>query len=58
MHVAPLKCNFDKITFVGTKMSALSQTSEIALGVRAQKIQLDINIARLLTTAGTKVYKR
>ena len=53
MHAAPSKYNFDKKTFVVTKMSAFSQTSATFLGVRAQKIYLDIKMDRLLTTAGT-----
>ena len=37
MHVAPSKYNLDKRAFVGTEMSAFSQTSAIFLGVGAQK---------------------
>ena len=53
MHTVPSKCNFDKKPFVGTKMSEFSQTSASFLGVRAQKILLDIKMAQLLTTDGT-----
>ena len=37
MHVAPSKYNLDKRAFVGTEMSAFSQTSAIVLGVGTQK---------------------